>query len=493
MNKMLTALKERENYTITENGALTHKSTLNKVYDMFAFGGAMRNRTLEDCILLFKEAYEENPSLAVKCLFYLRDVLKGQGERRFFRICINWLAKAKSEHMERLIKYVPEFGRWDDLYSLVGTPLESKMFKFMKNQLILDCNSKTPSLLGKWLKSENASSKETKRLAARTRIAFNVTPRTYRLILSGLREKIKVVEMLMSENRWDEIEFDKIPSKAGLKYRNAFARRDIMGKYEKFIKDSNTKVNAKALFPYEVVGQVVETSRFYARVKSLSTLERETINKYWDSLTNYFNNCSLDALAVVDTSGSMYGLPLNIACSIGLYLAEKNKGAFHNHYISFSRNAKLIETSGVDFCDKVAKIYQANLCENTNINSVFDLILNLLIWGEVSQEDLPKNIIIISDMEFDGHNIDSRGRYISPTDTLFESIEREWLAHGFKMPHLIFWNCDARQNNIPMKESKYVSYVSGASPSTFEFIMTGKTGYDLCLEKLNSERYKDIY
>ena len=493
MNKMLTAMKNKSNYTYTENGALTHITTNSKVLDMFARGGAMRKASKEDKILLFKEAFEEDMTLALKCLFYLRDVREGQGERQFFKDCLHWLAMTYPSTLRRILRYVPEFGRWDDLYCFVGTPLEKDTFAFMKRQLNLDIKSKTPSLLAKWLKSENASSKETKKLAYLTMEAFGLTPKQYRIILSALRERIKVVETLISANRWDEIEFDKIPSKAGLKYKNAFARRDmIKQKYEAFIKNDKTKVNAKTLYPYEVVQQANNCA-----YHSMDSTTRMAVNKYWDNLTDYFSKCSFDALPVIDTSSSMRGTPLDVACSLGLYMAERNKGPFHNHYISFSRNARLIETSGVDFVDKVRRIYSANLCENTNIESVFDLILDMLIKKEISYSDLPKNIIIISDMEFDTARRTATWGYssspVEKPETLMEKIAHKWRMWGYEMPHLIYWNVDSRQANIPMLGVNKISYISGFSPFIFETLMHGKSGYELMLDKLMSERYNCIY
>ena len=227
MNTLLNAMKQVDNVTLTENGGVTYKSTMNGLMDLFALGGAYRKRSDEDIIFLFKRAFEEDMTYALRCLFYLRDVRGGQGERRFFRVITKWLAKNHTEAMRRNLKYVPEFGRWDDLYVFVDTPLEKDAFDLMYHQLALDVSCKTPSLLAKWLKSENTSSAKSRALGAKTRKAFCVTPRQYRKTLSVLRNRIKVVERLMSENRWDEIEFDKIPSKAGLIYRNAFARHDI--------------------------------------------------------------------------------------------------------------------------------------------------------------------------------------------------------------------------------------------------------------------------
>jgi hypothetical protein len=408
---------------------------------------------------------------------------------------MKWLANEHPSAASRNLQYVPEFGRWDDLYLFVGTPLEQDAFTFMKKQLALDLQSQTPSLLAKWLKSENTSSKESQQLAKKTREAFNMTSRRYRKVLSLLRERIRVVERLMSENRWDEIEFDKIPSRAGLIYKNAFARRDIIKeKYKAFAADKNTKVNAGTLYPYEVVDKAIALNARYLWEGEYDNTDRNMINKYWDNLTDYFNGKTFNGLAVVDTSGSMYGTPINVAISLGLYCAERSKGPFANHYVSFSSRPQLIKTEGIDFVDKVERIYRTNLCENTNLEATFDLLLNTAILNNCKQEDLPQNLVVISDMEFDGATYQrSTGCYLSQPETLMENISKKWEAHGYHMPHLIFWNVDARQNNIPMRDDGHITFVSGFSPVTFEMLLSGKTGQDIMYEKLNSERYSVIY
>lgn len=498
MNSLLNGMKDATNFKYTENGGVTHATTRSDLLDMFAMGAAMRNRSEEDIILMFKKAYCENFEYALKCLFYIRDVRGGQGERRFFRTIIRWLAEKDPSAVIRNLQNISEFGRWDDLYALIGTPVQNEALKIIKAQLALDVTCNTPSLLGKWLKSENASSAETERLGNITRQYLNMSHREYRKTLSYLRQKINIVERLMSENRWDEIEFDKIPSRAGLIYKNAFARRDIIrAKYEKFAKDENTTVNAGALYPYEVVEKAIDCMSTYRH----DTVDRAMVNKYWANLTDYFNGASLNALAMVDTSGSMNGTPINVAISLGMYCAERAGGPFANHYISFSSRPQLIECEGVDFVDKVRRIYETNLCENTNIEAAFDMLLSTAQKNRVAQSDMPENIIVISDMEFDSAtgssmywNNNRNGSCINSknAETVMETIEKRWNAAGYRMPKLIYWNVDARQSNIPMLGNGYVSYVSGFSPSIFQSIITGKTGLDLMFEKLDSPRYACI-
>lgn len=506
MNSFLNGLTNATNFTHTENGSLTHCSTRSALLDMFAMGAAYRTRSEADCILLFKNAFEENPVYALKCLFYIRDCRGGQGERRFWRICMKWLAKENSEAAERNLKHIPTFGRWDDLYVFVGTPLENAALSFIKEQLALDVQCKTPSLLAKWLKSENASSKETRKLAMKTREYLGMTHKQYRKTLSILRERINVLERLMSAGKWDEIEFDKIPSRAGMIYKNAFARHDIermkedknIQSYADFAKDTTTKVNAKTLYPYECVAEATKLCSFsYWGSGGIRVGQNDTtrlmVNKYWDNLADYFDKASFNGLAVVDTSGSMTGseasAPINVAISLGLYCAEKAKGPFANHYISFASRPQLIKTEGVDFVDKVYRIYRTNLVDNTNIEATFDLLLDTAMRNGCKQDEIPQNLIIISDMEFDSARSYCRH---GDTKTLMERIEEKWNNYGYKMPNLVFWNVQARQNNIPMKVKDGVSFVSGFSPSIFQQIMSGKTAFDLMYEVLNQERYSVI-
>lgn len=357
-------------------------------------------------------------------------------------------------------------------------------------------------LIFKWLKSENTSSKESCKLGTLTRKKLGLSAKQYRKMLSWGRKKTKVLERIMSDNDWDSIDFSKIPSRAGMIYRNAFAKHDIerqkAGKatYESFIKNTSTKVNAKTLYPYECVAEAVKAMHadcWYCSSANvpLDDLNRLAVNKYWENLTDYFNGANFNGIAVVDTSGSMTGsqasAPINVAISLGLYCAEHNKGPFAGHYISFSSRPQWIATEGVDFCDKVDRIYRTNLCENTDIEATFDLLLKIALRPDVKKEDIPQNVIIISDMEFDAAR-----QWKGNSGTLMEHIADKWRTWGLKMPNLIFWNVQARQNNIPMTVKDGITFVSGFSPVLFEQIMKGKTAIDLMLDVLDGEMYARV-
>lgn len=353
------------------------------------------------------------------------------------------------------------------------------------------------NLIYKWLKSENASSLETKRLAKKTRDALHLTSKQYRKLLSWGREKEKVLEVLMSANRWNEIDFSKIPSKAGLVYKNAFARRDIIAKkYEHFAKDKDTKVNAAALYPYEVVAKARPQYSWFSNFQDQAETDRAMINKYWENLPDYFNGANSNILCVVDTSGSMtsnYGTsvkPIDVAISLGLYCAERNKGAFANHYISFASRPQLIATNGYDFVDKVQRIYKTNLVDNTNLKGVFDLLLNMIIDGRAKAEDLPSTIVVISDMQIDCATYGNWHEDNAATE--MEKIKAKWTYMGFRCPKIVYWNVSARGDANIIDKGPNVSFVSGFSPVIFKSVLTGKTGRDLMLEVICGKRYEAV-
>lgn len=493
MNTFMNEMKKESNIALTENGGISHKTTNSKVLDMFATGGAYRNKSDADVVLLFKNALEEDASLAMKCLFYLRDVRGGgQGERRFFRVAFKWLAQTYPKIAGKNLELLPEYGRWDDLiYCAEGTPLQKKAFDIIKHQLALDVQCKTPSLLAKWMPSQNASNKETKRLGHVLAKHLRMSNAEYRKTLSVLRERINVLERLMSANRWSEIEFDKIPSRAGIIYRNAFARRDILAKkYEAFAKSAKTKVNADALYPHDIAHRALTWEMQRA---NLDDPARLMLQKYWDNLPDFYNGREENGIAVVDVSGSMCGVPMEAAISLGAYIADKSHGPFANHFITFSTSPELIEFEGVDIVDKFYRCQRADWGMNTNLKAVFDLLLKVAKRDNVRPEDMPGKLYIFSDMQFDSC-VSFGVRHFTTrqtVDTDLERIKNQWEVEGYKFPQVIFWNLRASGANIPAIGDGF-SYVSGFSPTMIDTILSGRDGYDLMIAKLMSERYDAV-
>lgn len=490
---MINAMKQVLNTKFSENGASCFESTLNEILDMFAFGGAYRERSDSDVVSFFQKALRRNEELAMKCLFWIRDIREGEGERRFFRVCMNWLAFEHPEIARRNMQFVPEYGRFDDLYVFVDTPLQDEAMRMLAKQLVSDMATDFPSLAAKWAKSCNASSKESRRLGEITRKYMNMSPRQYRKVLSMLRERISVLERLMSSKRFNEIDFSKIPSVAGLRYSHCFStREELKERYTKFISDRKTKVNAAALYPYDCAQKVLNVYN-----EPLNSPERLAVNKYWKNLPDYIgDNDASNFMCVCDTSGSMTWSynnpqPIDVATSLSVYFAERAKGPFHNHYISFSSRPQLIEITGRDFVDKIMNIRRTNLCDNTNLEAVFNLLLTVAKKG-VPAEDFVKNLFIISDMEIDSATTSSEITKDTFSSTM-EQIRRNWEQQtNIPFPKLYYWNVNARNNTV-LDLGPDVSYISGASPAILKQVLSGKTGWELCLETLLSDRYEPIH
>ena len=494
---MVNAIKRTLNTTTTENGAIAYSSTLNAVLDLFALGGAYRNRPEADVISLFAKAFEENEELAMKCLFWLRDARGGAGERRFFRICMRWLADNHYDAAYRNMSYISTYGRYDDLYTFVDTPMQEAAMSYLALTLKADNKLDYPTLAGKWAKSCNTSSAESRRLGEITRKYLLLSPRNYRKLLSKLRKRLNVLERLLSSKSFDEIDFGKIPSKAGLMYSHCFANREeLKERYAEFL-SSGKKVNASVLYPYECAKKAQEVARL-----PKTAAERIAVNTYWENLPDYIGEANAsDFMCVCDTSASMTWsqrnniYPIDIASSLAIYFAERAKGPFHNHYISFSSRPQLIEVNGTDFVDKVMRIKRADLCDNTNLAAVFELLLNIALSGGVAKEDFIKKLVIISDMEIDAatgiyRGVDNKEQFLVST---MEAIRKFWESKtDYPFPQLYYWNVNARNDRI-LSLGPDVSYVSGASPAILKQILSGKTNWELCLETITSDRYAPIH
>ena len=486
---MLQYLKQESNKTFTENGAVTHSSTLSDCLDLFATVGALRRESEEEIVSRFMHAYTENKDVAMKLLFFARDIRGGLGERRVFRTILKWLSCNKKESLRKNLHYIAEYGRFDDLMILFGTPLEKDMLEYIKTQLYRDLegmeNGGDVSLLAKWLPSVNASNAETKRLAKKVARFLQLDDAAYRKLLVRLRAHIRIIENNLREKDYT-FDYEKQPSKAMFKYRNAFIRNDGE-RYNEFLNKAScgeVKLNIKVLTPYEII------TPFFKR--NVSDEERNSINTTWNALEDFTND--ENALAVIDGSGSMYGgadpIPATVALSLGIYFAERNKGAFKNHFITFSETPQLVEIKGDDILDKVRYCHDYDEVANTNIQKVFELILNAAKKNHVPQEELPKRLYIISDMEFDYCADDANLTNFEYAKKLFEDA-------GYKLPEVVFWNVSSRNRQQPVtKNEQGVLLVSGCTPRLFSMMADGslsdRAPYEFMMEVLMSERYKKI-
>ena len=485
---MLDYLKHESNYTYTENGALTHITTESDLVDLFATLGALRGASDAAVTDRFARAFAERSDLAMKLAFYGRDVRGGLGERRVFRLILKWLAKYAPDALRRNLEYIPEYGRYDDLLTLVDTQCENDVIELIRGQLESDRSSDAGvSLLAKWLPSVNASNCETVKQAKHIARRLGMNDAAYRRLLSELRAKIAIIENNLRERDYT-FDYSKQPSQAMLKYRKAFIRNDKERYFDflESVRRGEVSMHTDTLTPYDIISPCFDN---YGDISELSETERRALDTAWNSLDAF--STDENSLAVVDGSGSMYcnlsPRPIAVAMSLGIYFAERCKGAFHNHFITFSERPRLVEVKGADIVEKVEYCSKYNEVANTNLSEVFKLILRVAVGHSLPQSELPKRLYIISDMEFDSCTRDS-------DMTNFEYAKRLYLEHGYKLPEIVFWNVASRKRQQPVTQNEAgVALVSGCSQHMFKLAVAGELSpVKLMYEILTSERYAKI-
>jgi hypothetical protein len=481
------AAKRKGSFTRTENGAVALNTTGSKLLDFYATAGALRGADELRIQRLFADAYNEDALLATKIAFYARDVRGGLGERQTFRTIIRYMAEYHPECLRPNLDLIGVYGRYDDMYSLIGTPLEKDMWAAMEKQFKEDLENlhadKAVSLLAKWIKTADASSKETRKLGIRTAQELGYPVYNFKRMVRALRRKIGVIESLMSAGRWNEIEYSEVPSRAMMVYRNAFQRHDEI-RFEKYLDKAvkgEEKINSSTLYPYDLIEKIIHYGWH-----RLSAENDKTVEAQWKQLPNYVEE-GTNAIVIADTSGSMEGRPLNSAVGLAIYFAERNKGAYHNLFMSFSTNPKFHEIKGETLAQKVASIDASDWMNNTDLKKAFQLVLDTAVSNNVPQDEMPKSIIVISDMEID--HCDNREW------TFYDLMEQRFAVHGYQIPNIVFWNVASR-NDVFHADSKRkgVQLVSGQSASTFKSLMScvGMTPVEAMLKTINSERYDAI-
>ena len=483
---MLNELKIEANRTLTENGAATLRSTGSDCLDLFATIGALRNAEDQEIIVRFARAYAEDRDLAMKMLFYSRDVRGGLGERRVFRTILKHLADVQPESVRKNLHLVSEYGRWDDLTVLFGTKCEKEAMAVIRDQLAKDLAAldagESISLMAKWLPSVNTSNAAAVKDGKRIAKALGMKDAEYRRTLVRLRAKIRIIENNLRQKDYT-FEYSAQPSRAMLKYRKAFRRNDEE-RYTAFLErvsKGEKTIHTGTLYPYDIVERAL-------RFRGDDT-ERKALDVTWNALEDYAPQGN--ALCVIDGSGSMYGggtpIPATIALSLGMYFAERCKGEFHNHFITFSHNPKLVEIKGKDLVEKVQYCETFNECANTNIQKVFELILSTAVKNRLPQEELPETLYFISDMEFD---------YCADNAKLtnFEHAKKLFEDHGYQLPKAVFWNVQSRNRQQPVSMNEQgVILISGCTPRIFSMVANGKFDPALLMkEVLLSERYAPV-
>ena len=518
MNAMQNILSNEFNYSITENGALGYRTSSKELLDLNFAVSSLRGASEEDIVDRFTKAFFEDKVLAMKWLFFARDARQGLGERRLFRVVLANLVKNNPEMVIPVINLIPEYGRYDDLWCLLDNKGSAEVvYEIVGTQLyhdLVNMQKKKPiSLIAKWMPSINASSATTKKYGKHLSKALQMSEREYRQMLSKLRKYLDVVEVKMSAKDWSEINYETVPSRANIVYNGAFLRndetrrREYLGKLEK----GEAKINASVLYPHDIVHKYMNGGT--GRIMNPKDTALEAM---WKALPDTVKGCG-NTMVVADGSGSMTTTvggntgvtALEVANALAIYFAERSSGEFKDKYITFSERPQFVDLSNcASLRDKLYHASRYNEVANTNIEKVFDLILTTAIRNRMRQEDIPKNILIISDMEFDSCatcNRNDEPRYsdrhswgyrqnVYPDARLFDVIRKRFEDAGYQLPRLVFWNVNSRTGTIPVKENDLgVALVSGFSTNIAKMVMSGKTDpYECLLETLNSERYSPI-
>lgn len=493
LTQLKDQLNNKYNTAVTENGALGYRSSGSCLVDLNFAVSSLRAAAESDIFNRFMKAYYEDKQTALIWLFYVRDARQGLGERRLFRTVMKNLASQEDEiPFALLIPLISEYGRFDDLFLFFDTPYEEYMVTYIQEQLTNDLADyeliKPISLLAKWLPSINASSPVTKAWGRKIAAALGLSEAQYRKTLSKLRAHLDIVERKMSANQFYLINYATVPSKANLIYKKAFLLRDEQRrlKYLESVAKGAAKINAGVLYPHEIVHSYSSGYQFKPY--------DETLEQLWKALPNTVKDDN-KTIVVADGSGSMM-VPvgngscsaLSVANALAIYFSERSSGPYQNQYITFSQNPKLVDLSKARTLRQKIQIARANAeVANTDIYKVFKLILDTARSSHADQSDLPANILIISDMEFDSCAVNANKR-------LFDQIAAEYRHHGYRLPRLIFWNVNSRTNTIPVKENQLgVALVSGFSVNVVKMVLSDQLDpYQCLLAMLNTERYQPV-
>lgn len=460
MTTLLEAFEQENNTSSTTNGCVTNRSSLNAVLDFFFIAGSSRGKDISE---LFQKALTENEELAVRALLWLRDIRGGAGERQQFK---NLVVNLPDNLAEAVIQRIPDVGRWDDLFVFFDTDLENVVLEAIAKGL-----RSGNGLCAKWIPRQGAVANK-----IRKHMGIN-SPKEYRKMLVGLTN---VVEQQMCAKQWDKIDFGQVPSVASVRYQKAFSRnaQEAYSAYREALKSGEAKINASAVYPYDII-------------KSVRNGDAEVADAQWKALPNYLEGSTERFLPIVDVSGSMTDRIagteiscMDVAVSLGLYIAERNGGVFKDVVMTFHNTPQLFSFKG-SLQERDAQIRKMPWGMNTDVAACFDTLLNVAVQHSVPQEQMPTSLIIVSDMEFDCcmHNGDSV--------SAFDYARKAYEAAGYNLPKIIFWTVNARQGNIPVQATQTgAALVSGFSPAIMKSVLKG--GMDpvqVMLDTLMNERY----
>jgi hypothetical protein len=477
MSTLVNAMRTGD--TFTENGMVTNSSSLSATLNLFFVIGAIRNQMkTEDgknrLIGLFEAAHNEDALLTRKLLFWARDVREGAGEREAFRVLLRYASDRYPDEVISNLHLISEFGRWDDLFVTFGTPVEENAIN-----LIIDGLESGNGLLAKWMpRTGGKVSAEKKFIANRVRSVMGLSPKEFRKLIVGLTN---VVETKMCAKEFDNIEYSKVPSVAMARYTKAFGKNDNEGftAYIESLKKGETKVNAGAVYPYDIL-------------KTMNRGNQSLANEQWKALPNFLMDSKERVLPVCDVSGSMSTAvsgettAMDVCISLGLYISERNVGPFKDAFVTFSSRPQLQYLTG-DLISRYRQLQRADWGMSTNLEATFKMVLDQAVKHKVPTIEMPTAILIMSDMEFNSA-VDRNHRAL-------DMIRSNYEQAGYEMPKVIFWNLCSRHNNFPVQAGENnTALISGFSPSILKSVLAGEVmnPVNIMLKALNVERYSMV-
>jgi hypothetical protein len=449
-----------------------YATSASPVLDLFGIIGSARGT---DITKQFTASFVEDADLTLRMLQWARDIREGAGERATFRNLLSALESTDPTLAGKLMHKIPALGRWDDLFAYKNSINRNQAFA-----LIAEALEAKNGLAAKWMPRKGPVAVELTRY-------LGLSPKAYRKLIVGLTN---VVETQMCAKEWEAINFSHVPSVASARYQKAFGRnaKESYAAYIAELKkpiaeraDPKVKINASAVYPYDVVKSVIKGNAAVA-------------DEQWKALPNYIGDAKV--LPMVDVSGSMGSLwyshgdlqPIDIAVSLGLYCADKNTGVFKDLFLTFSGKPKMEHLKGT-LSQKMTQMSKANWEMNTNLHAAFDEILKIAVNGNVAQEDMPDMLLILSDMQFDACT-----RY---DNSAMQMIKRKYKDAGYNVPKIVFWNLSSygkENGNTPVKFDKNgTAHVSGFSPSIMKHVLADDleefTPYNVMVKTLMSDRY----
>lgn len=449
----------------------------------------IKNKSLED---YFDNSWKSDALLTLRFLFYLRDCRKGKGEKALFRSLIRHMRDNNLEkHIIKNLHHIPTFGSWKDIsICFFGTKLEQHAVKLIAKQLTQDLKSDVPSLCAKYAPSEGGAIDKKHNAASKISKELGVNLTHYRKkYLTPLRSKLNIVERNMCSKDWASIDYEKVPSIASGKYKKSFKTHDEerYREYIQSVQKGEKKMNTSVLMPYQIVSNYLNCG--------FVNLD-ETVEAQWKSFVDGRIDKwpkGVDVMPIVDVSGSMFCCtnnvkPIEVAISLGLLFAKLNSSEnYKNTFITFSNNPQFVKIVEGSLYDQVMQLKKADWGMSTNFQAVFDLILNVAKTFNLSQENLPKILLVLSDMQFNGAD---NGK------TNWENINRKYQESGYVRPTIIFWNLQGASIDFPIPDAniKDCALLSGFNDSILYKILEGTlpNPLEIVKEVLNDPRYNVI-